>query len=88
MSFIHKSKQAEAVNDHDFASDAIAKAVPYGIYDLVHNQGFVCVGTSGDTAAFAVDVIERWFERKGRPHFADESKLLILCDSNGSNGST
>jgi Rhodopirellula transposase DDE domain len=52
------TQQAEAVNDHDFASDAIAKAVPYGIYDVIHNQGFVYVGTSGDTAAFAVDAIE------------------------------
>jgi hypothetical protein len=60
--------------------------VPYGIYDLVHNQGFVYVGTSGDTAAFAVDAIERWFERRDRPRFADESKLLILYDSGGSNG--
>lgn len=80
------TQQAEAVNDHEFPQDAIAKAVPYGIYDLVHNQGFVYVGTSGDTAAFAVDAIERWFERKDRPRFADESKLLILCDSGGSNG--
>lgn len=80
------TQQAEAVNDHDFPGDAIAKAVPYGIYDLVHNQGFVYVGTSGDTAAFAVDAIERWYQRKDRPRFANESKLLILCDSGGSNG--
>lgn len=77
--------EADAVNDHECPEDAIAKAVPYGIYDLVHNQGFVYVGTSSDTAAFAVDAIERWFERKDRPGFADERKLLILCDSGGSN---
>ena len=58
------TQQAEAVNDHEFPGDAIAKAVPYGIYDLMHNQGFVYVGTSSDTAAFAVDAIERWFKRK------------------------
>ncbi len=80
------TQQADAVNDHEFPGDAMAKAVPYGIYDLVHNQGFVYVGTSGDTAAFAVAAIERWFERQDRPRFADESKLLILCDSGGSNG--
>jgi Rhodopirellula transposase DDE domain len=80
------SQEAEAVNDHDFPEAALAKAVPYGIYDLVQNQGFVYVGTSGDTAAFAVDAIERWLKRKDRPKFADESKLLILCDSGGSNG--
>lgn len=80
------TQQVDAVNDHDFLKDAIAKAVPYGIYDGVHNQGYVYVGTSRDTAAFAVDAIVRWFERKDRPKFADESKLLILCDAGGSNG--
>lgn len=49
------TQQADVVNDHEFPTDAIAKAVPYGIYDIVHNQGFVYVGISGDTAAFAVD---------------------------------
>ncbi|PZO15932.1 MAG: ISAzo13 family transposase, partial [Leptolyngbya foveolarum] len=47
----------EPVNDHDFPCQAIAKAVPYGIYDLVHNQGYVYVGTSGDTPDFAVEAI-------------------------------
>ncbi|NEO80662.1 MAG: hypothetical protein F6J99_32370 [Moorea sp. SIO4G3] len=61
------TQQAEAVNDHDEPKDALAKAVPYGIYDLVHNQGYVYVGTSGDTAAFAVDAIVRWFKRFDRP---------------------
>jgi Rhodopirellula transposase DDE domain len=60
--------------------------VPYGIYDIVHNQGYVYVGTSSDTATFAVDAIGRWFERQDRPKFADESKILILCDAGGSNG--
>lgn len=80
------TQKADAVNDHEFPGDASAKAVPYGIYDVVHNHGFVYVGTSSDTAAFAVDAIERWFERKDRPKFADESRLLILGDSGGSNG--
>lgn len=79
-------RTAELVNDHEFLQDAVAKAVPYGIYDVVHNQGYVYVGTSGDTATFAVDAIEQWWERKDRTRFADESKLLILCDSGGSNG--
>lgn len=79
-------QQAERVNDHDFAQDAVARAVPYGIYDLVHNQGYVYVGTSGDTADFAVDAIEQWYRRTDRPQFADESKLLILCDAGGANG--
>lgn len=77
---------AEPVNDHDFLQDAVAKAVPYGIYDVVHNQGYVYVCTSGDTADFAVDAIEQWWNRKDRPSFANEDRLLILCDSGGSNG--
>ena len=80
------NQKPELVNDHEFPSDAIAKAVPYGIYDLVHNHGCVYVGTSHDTAAFAVAAIVRWFERSYRPKFADETKILILSDSGGSNG--
>lgn len=79
-------QHAAPVNDHDFAQDAVARAVPYGIYDVAHNQGYVYVGTSGDTADFAVDAIERWYRRTDRPRFADESKLLILCDAGGANG--
>ena len=79
-------QQAQRVNDHDFPSLATARAVPYGIYDIVHNQGFVYVGTSGNTADLAVDAIELWFQRKDRPQFKDESKMLILCDAGGSNG--
>ena len=81
------TQAAEAVKDHDFPDKTTIKAVPYGIYDVVHNQGFVYVGTSGDTAEFAVDAIVRWFERKDRPTFKNERKLLILCDGGGSNGS-
>lgn len=76
----------EQVNDHDFPNHSIAKAVPYGIYDVANNQGYVYVGTSGDTPDFAVAAIERWYCRTDREQFADESKLLILCDAGGSNG--
>ena len=79
-------QQAQQVNDHDFPTLATARAVPYGIYDIVHNQGFVYVGTSGNTSDFAVDAIQRWYERADRPEFEDETKLLILCDAGGSNG--
>lgn len=79
-------REPARVNDHDFPCDATARAVPYGIYDIVHNQGFVYVGTSGNTSDFAVDAIQRWYERADRPQFEDESKLLILCDAGGSNG--
>ena len=60
--------------------------MPYGIYDLTHNEGYVVVGTSADTSEFAVDVICMWWEDEDRPSFPDESKLLILSDAGGSDG--
>lgn len=78
--------QPEAVNMYDFRSDALGRAVPYGIYDPQHNRGYVYVGNSADTAEFAVDALAHWWQLPHRPHFADESKLLILADGGGSNG--
>jgi hypothetical protein len=77
---------AEAVNAHDFPQDADGRAVPYGIYDLTHNHGTVYVGSSGDTAQFAVDVIARWWEERGRRVFPQADRVLILADAGGSNG--
>jgi hypothetical protein len=79
-------QQAEEVRVHDFRQDAVGRAVPYGIYDIVHNEGYVYVGTSADTSEFAVDAICRWWEDEDRPSFRDESKLLILSDAGGSDG--
>lgn len=79
-------QQAEVVNVHDFRHDAVGRAVPYGIYDIRHNEGYVVVGTSADTSEFAVDAICLWWEDPGRPTFPDESKLLILSDAGGSDG--
>lgn len=79
-------QQAERVNDHDFPAKTTIRSVPYGIYDIAHNQGYVYVGTSGDTADLAVDAIQRWYERPDRAVFEDESKLLIFCDAGGRNG--
>jgi hypothetical protein len=79
-------QEAEAVNDHDFESDAIGKAVPYGIYNLNHNCGYVYVGQSADTSQFAVDSIANWWQTIGSPLFPDAPRLLILCDGGGSNG--
>jgi len=79
-------RQADEVNAHDFRQDAIARAVPYGIYDLTHNLGYVYVGTSAETSAFAVDAIGMWWQDQDRPTFPDESKLLILSDAGGSDG--
>lgn len=79
------SEKAEEVNNYDFPQDATGKAIPYGIYDLDHNQGYVYVGTSADTSEFAVDAIRWWWQHPDRPQFQQEDKLLILCDGGGSN---
>lgn len=71
---------------HDFPSDAECRAVPYGIYDLARNRGFVCVGSSGDTPAFAVDAIARWWQDEGRAAYPETDRLLLLADGGGSNG--
>lgn len=75
----------ELVNLHDFRQDALGRAVPYGIYDLTHNQGYVYVGTSADTPEFAAYAIAQWWTDPDRPRFKREDKLLILCDAGGSN---
>lgn len=79
-------RRPDEVNAHEFGQDALAKAVPYGLYDLAHNLGYVYVGTSADTPEFAVEAIVRWWTDETRPRFAREDKLLILCDAGGSNG--
>jgi len=76
-----------AVNDHDFLRDAIGKAVPYGIYDLVRNHGLVTVGTSRETATFGVDSLSCWYQLIGRQQYPDADRLLLLCDNGGCNGS-
>ena len=73
------------VNAHDFASEALGRATPYGIYDLTHHQGYVYVGTSYDTPEFAAYAIAQWWADPQRSRFDREDKLLILCDAGGSN---
>ena len=75
------------VNDHDFRSDALGIAIPYGVYDLRANRGTVFVGTSYDTPEFAVDAVERWWRQEGRQRYPNTSHLAILADGGGSNGS-
>lgn len=77
--------EPDKVNAHDFKQDALGRAVPYGIYDLAHNQGYVYVGNSADTPEFAAYAIAQWWANPERPRFAHEDKLLILCDAGGSN---
>jgi hypothetical protein len=79
------SREAEAVNVHDFRPDALGRAVPYGIYDLLHNRGTVYVGQSADTPRFAVDLLARWWGDEGQAAFPTASELLILADGGGSN---
>jgi hypothetical protein len=75
------------VRDHDFPDrGGPGKAVPYGIYDLAANAGWVSVGTDGDTAAFAVESIRRWWNAAGRPAYPAAGRLLITADAGGSNG--
>ena len=80
------SQKPLRVLDHDFPSDAKGVALPYGIYDFCRNEGFVCVGTSRDTAEFAVDAIREWWQKAGSVHYPDASHILILADCGGSNG--
>jgi len=74
------------VNDHDFRSEAQGMANPYGIFDLLANQGSVFVGTSHDTPEFAAGNVAQWWRDSGRRNYSDASELLILADSGGSNG--
>jgi DDE family transposase len=80
------SQEADEVNDHDFAHDALGKAIPYGIYDLNHHLGYVYVGTSADTPQFAVEMIARWWQAEGQARFPGAAQILILADAGGSNG--
>jgi hypothetical protein len=73
------------VNVYDYLSLADGKAVPYGIYDLVHNQGFVNVGIDHDTAPFAVESIRRWWYQQGKGLYLDKNRLLITAEGGGSN---
>ncbi len=74
------------VNAYDFMSEALCKAVPYGIYDIVRNEGWVNVGISSDTAAFAVESIKRWWNGLGKSSYPEATQLMITADCGGSNG--
>jgi len=77
----------EKVKVHDFLDPEQGKAIPYGVYDLGRNLGWVSVGVDHDTAAFAVATIRRWWRELGRRHYPRATSLLITADSGGSNGS-
>jgi hypothetical protein len=77
----------EEVRVHDFLIKELGRAVPYGIYDLASNAGWVSVGMTADTARFAVQTIRRWWEELGRSRYPRAKRLTITADGGGSNGS-
>jgi transposase len=74
------------VNGHDFPDESVPKAVPYGVYDIANNKGWVNVGVTSDTAEFAVESIRQWWRRMGEARYPKTKKLLIFADAGGSNG--
>jgi hypothetical protein len=83
----HSKGQPEQVNVHDFVDPQLGKAIPYGVYDVAANQGWVSVGIDHDTAEFAVASIRRWWQEMGQPLYPRARELLIMADGGGSNSS-
>ena len=79
--------QPVKVNVHDFPDKKLGKAIPYGVYDLASNEGWVSVGIDHDTAQFATASVRRWWQEMGTGRFPRATKLMITADGNGSNGS-
>jgi len=82
----HARGKPEEVRVHDFLDKSLGKAIPYGVYDMINNQGWVSVGIDHDTAQFATASIRRWWDEMGRDCFPKASELLITADGGGSNG--
>jgi transposase len=78
--------EPEEVRVHDFLDKTLGKAIPYGVYDMVNNQGWVSVGIDHDTAQFATNSIRRWWYEMGEARFPRAKDLLITADGGGSNG--
>ena len=76
----------EEVKVHDFIDPKLGRAVPYGVYDISNNVGWVSVGTDHDTACFAVNAIRRWWKKMGKKRHPKARRLLITADGGGSNG--
>ena len=79
-------RRADAAKTHDFVDKELGRAVPYGVYDLANDEGWVSVGDTADAATFAVEAIRRWWQQMGRPRFPQATRLLITADAGGSNG--
>jgi transposase len=76
----------ERVDVHDFPDPEVPKAVPYGVYDLGANEGWMEVGSDHDTAAFAVNAIRRWWQSMGIERYPEATRLMVTADAGGSNG--
>jgi hypothetical protein len=83
---LRRKGKPEKVRVHDFIIADKGRAVPYGVYDIAANEGWVSVGIDHDTAAFAVESIRRWWRHRGRKRYPAASRLLIAADCGGSNG--
>jgi Rhodopirellula transposase DDE domain len=81
----HPKGQPERVQVHDFVDPELGKAIPYGVYDVGRDEGWVSVGIDHDTAAFAVSSITQWWKNMGTKVYPDATRLLITADSGGSN---
>jgi hypothetical protein len=79
--------QPEAVRVHDFPDPELGKAIPYGVYDLAANDGWVSIGIDHDTAEFAAETLSRWWRQMGKAVYPQASDLMITADCGGSNGS-
>jgi hypothetical protein len=79
--------QPEEVKVHDFPDKKLGKAIPYGVYDLARNEGWVSVGIDHDTAQFAAASIRRWWQEMGSPRYPRATELIITADGGGSNSS-
>jgi Rhodopirellula transposase DDE domain len=76
----------QEVRIHDFVDPKLGRAVPYGVYDIANNTGWVSVGVDHDTAAFAVNTIRRWWHTMGKARYPKARRLMITADGGGSNG--
>jgi hypothetical protein len=83
---LRRKGDPEPVRVHDFEIKELGKVAPYGVYDIAANQGWVNVGIDGDTAAFAVESIRRWWRRLGQARYGAAKRLHLTADSGGSNG--
>jgi hypothetical protein len=90
--FANKGKEWQPAGEpvpvrvHDFLDKRLGKAIPYGVYDVARNEGWVNVGVDHDTAEFAVESLRRWWRRMGRHAYPDATRLLVTADGGGSNG--